>query len=274
MSENTFGSYAEPHKTPEYTLFIRISKDGFSFLTVTVPEKRQGVYDATHLKISNETFIARHFDEWVKSDKRLQQEFKKVNIIFDTANYTIVPEDYYDCDLKPQITNLLFETTEETETEDVKLAALNARLLFCIPSELKHVIELHFKNVELSHPVKTLIENLAGSDKKFRLILYFNKYCFYALLFNEGNLLLSNSFTILHENDPVFYVLLLLKQMKVARHAVDLFIAGNVSTSSNLCHDLQKYIPQVHVLKHRKTLQTDEDVYGNSIIDGFSLLLR
>ena len=253
MSETTLNNYFEPDKTQEYTLFIRVSLDGFSFSAVNISEKQLVAYNATPLKISNETFLARRFNEWLKSEKIFQNEFNKTVIIFDTEKFTIVPDDYYDCDFKSEIINLIFETTGEIEIEEIKISEFNARLLFCIPPDFKDVTGLHFKNLEITHPVKTLIENLPDNDKKFRLITHFNKQYFYVLLFNETNLLLSNSFAISHENDAVFYILSLLKQMSVAKHEVDLFVSGDIAIDSKLYSELQKYIPAVQVLRQKNT---------------------
>ena len=272
MSKITFDSYFESDKTQEYNLYIHVSLYGFSFSVVNISEKRLLAYNATSLKISNETFLVRRFNEWVKSENLFQKEFKKVTIIFDTEKYTIVPEDYYDCNLKSEIINLLFETTGEFETEEIKIAELNARLLFCVPSGLKNVFEIHFKNFEFIHPVKTLAENLPENNKEHKLIAYFSKNCFYALLFNKANLLLSNSFTILHENDPVFYILSMLKQTKVAKQTVDLFAAGNITIGSRLYTDLKKHIPSVQVLAHKEPLKIDKDVFSELGINGLSFL--
>ena len=272
MFETTFDSHFKLNKTQEYTLTICVSLNEFSFSVVNTDEKRLMAYNATPLKVSNETFLARRFYEWAKSEELFQKEFKKIIIIFDTEKFTIVPEDYYDCDLKSEIINLLFEITGEVETEDIKIDELNARLLFCVPSDLREVFELHFKNFEFTHPVKTLTENLPDNNKKHRLITYFNNQCFYALLFDEAKLLLSNSFKILHENDSVFYILSLLKQANVTKQAVDLFVAGNVAIGSKLYSDLQKHIPSVQVLKHKKPLYIDEGVFRKFGINGFSLL--
>ena len=272
MSEINFNSHFESEKTQEYTLTVHVSLDGFSFSVVNTSEKQLLAYSTTPLKISNETFLARHFSEWAKSEKLFQKDFQKIIIIFDTEKFTILPEDYYDCDFKPEIINLLFEITGEAEIEETEIAELKARLLFCVPSGLKDVFEQHFKNFELVHPVKILTENLPDSDKKFRLITYFNKQSFYAILFSEANLLLSNSFTVLHENDSVFYILSLLKQMNVAKQAVDLFVAGNVTTGSKLYSDLKKYILAVQVLKHKKPLQIDEEVFHEPEKNSFLLL--
>jgi len=271
MSAITFDRHFKSDKTQEYTLYINVSLSGFSFSVVNISEKRLLAYSATPLKISNETFLARRFGEWAKSEELFQKEFKKINIIFDTEKFTVVPEEYYDSDFKSEIINLLFEITEEIETEEIKIAELNAILLFCVSSGLKDIFELHFKNFELFHPVKTLTENLPDSDKKFRLIIYFSEHSFYALLFSGSKLLLSNSFKILHENDPIFYVLSLLKQMKVAKQAVDLFVTGNVTIGSKLYSNLQKYIPSVQVLKYKKPLQIDKDVFREHEINSFSL---
>lgn len=275
MSEIIFDNYFEPYKTKEeYTLYIHISLDGFSFSVINTYERRLLAYNTTPLKISNETFLARRFNEWIKSEKLFQNEFKKIYIIFDTEKFTIVPEEYYDCDLKSEIINLIFEITGNFEIEAIKIEELNAKLLFCIPSGLKEIFELHFKDFELVHPVKTLTENLPDNCKKFRLITYFGKNCFYALLFKGNNLLLSNSFIILHENDTVFYILSLLKQMKVSRQAVDLFVAGNnITADSKPYTKIQKYIPSIQIVKYRKPLQIDESVLCELGVNKFSLLL-
>ncbi|MDR2910300.1 MAG: DUF3822 family protein [Bacteroidales bacterium] len=273
MSEIIFDNYFEPDKTHEYTLSVYVSLDVFSFSVVNTSARRLLAYSTNPLKISNETFLARRFNEWVESEKLFRKEFKKINIIFDTEKFTIVPEDYYDCDLKSAIMNLVFDITGDVETEEIKITELNARLLFCIPSGMKDIFKLHFKKFEFVHPVKTLTENFPDNDKKFKLIAYFGKHCFYVLLFEDVNLLLSNSFIVLHENDPVFYILSLLKQMRVQKQAVDLFVAGDVAADSKLYANVQEYIPSVQVLKYRKPLQIDEDMLRELGINGFSLLL-
>lgn len=273
MSEIIFDNYFEPDKTQEYTLSVYVSLDVFAVAVVNTSARRLLAYSSTPLKISNEMFLARRFDEWAEAEKLFQKEFKKINIIFDTEKFTIVPEDYYDCDLKSEIMNLVFDITGDMETEAIELAELNARLLFCIPSGLKDIFKPHFRDFELVHPVKTLTENIPDSDKQFQLTAYFSKHCLYVLLFEDGNLLLSNSFMILHENDVLYYVLSLLKQMKVPRQAVDLFVAGDVPVDSRLYANIREYMPSVQVLKYRNPLKTDENMLRESGLNGFPLLL-
>jgi hypothetical protein len=272
MSDIFFDESFELEKTQEYKLSIQVSLDGFSFSIIHPTEQLLLAYNSFPLKISKEKFLARRFNDWVQSEKIFQNKFKIINIVFDTEKFTVIPEKYYDYNSKTKILDHLFELEGESDVEEITLEEINAKLLIVVPVKLKNEFTRHFEEFNLLHPIKILFDNLPLNDKKFKTILFFRERFFYSLLFKESKLLLSNSFSIIHENDCVYYILSVLKEMKVAKSAVDLYVTGKIDSDSNLFSDLQKYIVPVQFLKHKHPIRINENIFRESEKISFTLL--
>ncbi len=264
----------ELEKSKDYILSIQVSLDGFSFSVVNPIDHNLLVLHSTPLKISHPKFIARRFSEWIESEQILLKNFREINIIYNTPDFTIIPENYYDYDARKALINQLFSVNEESAIEENQLNDLNALLLFAVPETLKEEVSSHFENFCFLHPVKILIENIPENENANKLMLYFDEKTFYAVLFENKKLQLANSFTFSHENDAVFYVLSILKQLNISGKSTGVFISGKTESESTLWKELQKYTAKAEALKSKHSVNFDEAVLGKSTSEYFFLLNR
>ena len=180
--------------TIEYKLSIQVSLGGFSFSVVNPEENRLLALKNSPLKISNETFIARRFSEWIESEEILQQKFGEMQIIVSTKNFTTVPEDFYLTENSKKLTGLFWETDKDTKIIENKIDPFKLHLLFAVPNQLASSIQSSFDNCSFLHPVKKICEQTPDFISENGVILLFDANSFYIIVFNKNNFLMANSF--------------------------------------------------------------------------------
>ena len=261
------------NKTSEYKLSIQVSLDGFSFFILSVQEKKLLAFRYDKLKISNESFIARRFSEWLEEEEWTTRNFNQVEIFYTTSRFTLVPEEYYEETKKQELFHLLFPPAPNEQLEMNKLAASENRLLFAVQSRWKKEITEKFGN-DIKHPVAVLTEKMINSDsgKNDSLGLFFNRNTFFAMLVKNGRLMFSNSFPFSHVNDVVYYTLSTLKQFEAAPKNTRLLAAGEINREDELSGWLKKYFPRFDYFSPDASPAMDTDLFGFQIHQHLPLL--
>ena len=257
-------------KTNDYILSIQVSLDGFSFSILN--ENLLLAFQHTPLKISNEKFIARRFQEWLENKELLQLEFKKINVVIDTHIFTLIPVEIYSNDKSNELLLPLFDIQSEVETESHFIEKFNANLLFAISKKLKTIFLDSFKNVDFLHPLNNIAGKLPYNTEKHSLILYINSHHLYVLLYNESNLLLANSFKNSHPNDTIFFLLTALKQLDISIKNTHLYLAGNQKEIKKTEIELKTYFSKIDHLKPNSETKIPENFSDSQISQIITLL--
>jgi hypothetical protein len=232
-------------KTHEYVLSIQVSLNGFSFFIELPAENKLLAVKNSPLKISNDTLIARHFNEWVINEDLLQKPFKKIRVIIYSDKFTLVPDKYFHDTLKSKIPHLLFDENSELEIAENVIGKLNTRLIFTLPPGINNVISDKIGECEIVHPVKIILNNLPEIKNENGLILFFDSKHFYILLFNKDKILFVNSFKHAHVNDIVYYVLTTLKQLKILFSETELFLSNTNNNYAIIKDSLKPYFEEI-----------------------------
>lgn len=249
MSEFVTDKSFDLERIYEYILSIQVSLGGFSFFVSEPSGKKLLAYKSTSLKISNENVIARHFKEWANSEELLQKPFAKHQIFYFTDKFTTVPGYYYSKHQKDEITQLVFEEQDDSEIAATKVKTLDIHLLFAVSEELKTVFANKFGEYELIHPLKNILRKLPSVEKENGLVLLFDVDKFYLALYNKQQLLLVNSFKVLHANDVVYYLLTALKQLNIQPQGTQLFLAGEIFQELETKVLLKRYFGAINFWK-------------------------
>ena len=216
-------------KDYEYILSIRISPDGFSFSVTNTTNNKIVAFKITQLKISDEKFIARRFDEWISTQEILTHKFDQIQIVIFTDKFTLVPESMFSDKSSASTLQNLFENKTPSEIIENKIDGLNVRLLFSISQPLNFLLQSRFKKAHILHPVKLLADNLLPNETGNKAILFLTPGSMYLLLFNKNRLLLANSFVVKHPNDVVYFLLTALKQEMLNPKKTELVLCGEKS---------------------------------------------
>jgi hypothetical protein len=250
--------YFDLEKTKEYILSIQVSLGGFSFSVIHPNENRLLALQHTPGTISNERFISRRFNEWLESEKLLQQSYKETRIIVSTEKFTLVPEMFYNEQKKREIMHPVLETDATGNIGVNRIETFETRLLFAIPPQLETTLD----HATLMHPVKLLIENRPKITAENGLILWFNSGGCYLVLYKANQLLLTNYFKITHENDVIYYVLTTFKQLGVAPGKTELQMGGEMAEKESIQNLLKKYFSSVNFLKPKGEIQINTEKFN------------
>lgn len=244
-------------KTYEYILSIQVRLDGFSFSVLL--GNQLIAFKPVQLKISSHTLITRHFAEWVAAEELLQKPFKKISIVVFSNSFSLIPEEYFQESLKTEVSKLLFNENDEPEIAVNSISKLKTRLIFTLPQGLNKVIQEKIGECEIIHPVKIVLNSLPETDKN-GLVLLFSKNSFYAVLYNESNILLANSFNTAHASDVVFYLLTMLKQLGIQPSETGLFITESANKPLQIEDALHPYFGNINTLQLTPFLTKPEGI--------------
>lgn len=246
-------------KTYTYILSIQVSLNGFSFSILSTEEDKVLAFKTTQLKISNFLLISRRFDDWIESEKMLQKPYKKVRIIVFSEHFTLVPENYFNKELKLEIPQHLFTENCDLEVAENAISILKTRVLFTLPDELNDVIQKKIGECEIVHPTKILLNNLPKTEKENGLVLLFGVHDFYFVLFNKKKILLANNFKIASKNDALYYILSTLKQLSVLTSQTEIYLTDSQYNSSEYNDSLLPYFKGIENLKLTTFLSNPEN---------------
>lgn len=235
--ENTF----------EYILSIQVSLNGFSFSILCPTNKKILVFKSVSLKISSDKLIARRLKEWYQSENILQKTFQKTRVIIFSNKFTIVPKTLHKNQLNDELAHILFKESSGLQFAENLIKTIDAKLLFTLPEDFHQIIGETIGECEITHPIKSLINNLPENTSKNSLILLFNDTDLFLVLEEDKKLLLANSFSINHANDAVYFVLTTLAQMEISAKNTKLYSAGKSPFFNDTSKSFEKYFSSVEL---------------------------
>jgi hypothetical protein len=248
-------------KTKQYSLSIQVSLDGFSFLVVHDSEKRSVACKNIQLKISSEKLLARRLKEWLEAEGLLKKPFKTVRLFIFTENFTLVPTDYSVDKPIENLTSYMFHQDSNSKLIINKIEALNAHLIFPLPTDVMEVLHIQFNNnIDFIHPVTSLLICPVESRKRNSAVLLTTKKYFYLIVTRNNKLILANSFQAEHLNDLVYNVLNTFQQLEIARSETDLYVSGSRNENSEIEDLLKPYFENISNLKNEGLISNPEIV--------------
>lgn len=248
-------------KTKQYSLSIQVSLDGFSFLVVHDSEKRVVACKNTPLKISSEKLLARRLKEWLETEGLLKRPFKSVRVFLFTENFTLVPAEYSGDKPVENLTSYLFHQDSNNKLIVNKIDALNAQLIFQIPTDVMEVLNFQFNNkIDIIHPVTSLLTCPVESKKRNCAVLLTNNKYFYLIVSRNSKLILANSFQAEHLNDLVYNVLNTFQQLEIARSETDLYVSGSRYENNEIENLLNPYFENISKLKNEELITNPENI--------------
>ena len=192
--------------------------------------------------------LNRHFYEWYKTEEIIQKPFKRNRIIVSNEFFSLVPDDFFQESLKSLFPQLLYDEKITVELAENVIPQLNAKLIFALPDGFNETIQSNFGECEIIHPVKLILNQLPKIPNENGLVLFFDSKNFYTILYNKQEVLLVNNFKMAHETDVLYYVLSILKQLKISTNTTAIFTTGLPAYKVEIENKLKNIFPHVSQL--------------------------
>jgi hypothetical protein len=231
------------NQTENYRLSIHVSLDGFSFSVVDPVRNKLIALENFSATISSKGFLGRRFNEWAEIGEFLKKTYSETRIIYSTENFTLVPSEFYVYEKQDKIAGLLFENQHNEILKDNYLPAEGCNLIFSLPESLNHIFNQFFPDYRLLHPLSVLSNEWHKLENKSEtsMVICFGKKKFSLLLYKDCKLLANNSFSFLHPNDVLFYLLSILKQQNIPSKRTSLYLSGEIFPEKELHAILVNY---------------------------------
>lgn len=256
-------SLFDSKKTEKYILSIQVCLDGFSFSVTDDTKARLLACGMVPATISSEKFLGRRFKEWVESEELLKKPFGTTNILFCSRKITLIPSVFYEFERQKQIFEQNYGTQEDHAIRDNYLPDIKANLVFAVPKSLIETVDKLFPGCPVTHSIGLLHKKIQESqylgNYKQLISLFFQKSSFSLLLYKDGQFIQHNSFDYQHQNDVAFYVLSVLKTMKINSDGLKVVLAGNVTQNGDVHAILSGYFEETEFLT--PSVQFNKDVF-------------
>ncbi|MDR2144829.1 MAG: DUF3822 family protein [Tannerella sp.] len=254
----------------KYNVSIRLNDNSFTF-TGYVPGERDSFFRET-VPLDKNKSLADSLKDIYFDNECLKYVFKSLNIICVTERYTVIPEDVYSERDKEKLFSLCFTPKENGKiiTEDIDNNSFIS--IFEFDTEAYEFLMRSFINATFRHALSPTLKlwqknSLATYPKQ----VYMNVYqgVIDVVCFEHGELLFANSFPYERENDILYFVTYVCKQLNINQLEDELYFCGEISVCRSVMNVLDAYFERINLFtKKMEKYQSpvDEEVPLDIII--------
>ncbi len=244
----------DPNITETYYLSIQANLNGLSF---SVTDPIAGKYIVLReYNLDNSLPVDDIYDriaDIADKDDFLQEKFKKVNIIWTSRKFTLIPSALFDKD------NLRFYFEFHHQLEELDelhyrfIPEIEAYSVFTVPNHVATTFTRKFPNPVFFHQSVPLVRDifqhhLPGEGDQV-VSLNISDDFIDIMITDDETLIFYNTFTCKHPRDILYFVLYMYDQFNLDRKYTPLLVSGNIITRSEFYHLLQAYIGSIKIRK-------------------------
>lgn len=228
-------------------LLIDVSEQSFNYILFTRSPEQLFLLRQYRIYTTGDRSARDVLEEIISGDEILQQYSGKATIIYNFPDSNILPEEYFQPELKNAVTRLIYGNTDNDFIFDELVHDWNMHNVYTVPKDLHSLCREKFKEGQYWH-IYTIILNwskkLEMKEGSFTRVLFYNDK-FVAAFFKDGQLQLLQTFAYQTPEDAAYYLLLICRQFNIAASDMELQISGLIDTQSALYTELLKYFSNV-----------------------------
>lgn len=236
-------------QSERYNLSIRIGDGGLAFAGYISGDVHTFFYETASLDadISYIDALKNIFFE----NECMKYVYKSLNVIYVTEKYTIVPDDVYIEKSKDELFSFCVIPTEKCKIMSQRIENQNFVILYELDSEAYEFLVRSFVNVNFAHALSPLLTVWQQSSlEAYPKHVYVNvrQGIVDIVGFEQGNLLFANSFPYEKENDLLYFVMYVSKQLGINQLEDELFFCGETSVCLSVIKVLKTYFEHITLL--------------------------
>jgi hypothetical protein len=244
--------------TQNYHLSIQADLNGFSFCILDI--KRRTYIGLRHYQFEKVYSIDDYTDKLtavLNEDKLIDLQYKSSSFVYLTQKSTLIPESFFDKSNLKAYFQFNQSLNELDEIHYNFLSEINAYNIFAIPNYIVNEIVSHIENIILFHQatpfIKIIVKRGIDKENKCVYVNMNNKFIDIAVAARHS-LFLYNTFQFQNENDLLYFILYIYKQLNLDTKKNKLLITGEQSDNIKYHNALKKYITTVKYLEPIKFL--------------------
>lgn len=240
------GNNSAPHFEGQEILSIRLSTDGFSFY---IYNPRRNAYSLTLSREVNDSIsLTANLKKEYQELEFLQHDFLRVNIVVSGSRFTYVPNELFETGEAETI----FHYNQQHHDNEVVIANplknSNATVLFGIDHSTQTFVNEHFHSAVFYSQSALLCDifcakSRGGDIKKMYVSLRGDGIDLFA--FENGSLLIANSFDTNRDADNIYYILATWQQLGLDQEKDELHLFGVGEGNNTIVPELKRFIKSV-----------------------------
>ena len=245
-----FDETFDPFRTESYELSIQVSLNGFSFCVKdstrnifialgSIPFEKKVVFTDDWL----------HEISWITSQYDwFANQFKKVFVIYESPEFVIVPNKYFEPTKAKQLLALSFP---EHELNEIRFNTVDSErtCIYSIPSTLTNAFIRKYENATFVCSglctLKNLLSKGVTKGKPQMHVTFFNSFAVVNIV-NEGVLYHSGAIQALNSEDTTYHLANIVKQLEMKPTNIDITLFGKATYHNDLLILLTRFFCSVN----------------------------
>jgi len=234
-------------------LSVQVTLTGLSFLIVSE--------DGEVLFFTEKNFDTTHTPEELLFELRsiiaandvLRENFKTVNLIYTTLNYSLVPTSLFDENKASEYLKFNTKILSNDFISYDEIDGQNAVVVYVPLVNINNFMFEQYGSFEYYHSSTLLVQNFLNAEKHaqdIKVYLHILKEQVDCIIINKGKLVLCNSYSYKTPEDFIYYVLFCFEQLKLNPETVSAILCGDISEESEIFAILYTYVREIKFLEH------------------------
>ncbi len=238
------------NKPENYHLSIQLSPDGFSFCILETYIGRYVGVKHYHFKKSM------YFDQYmeniyqiINTDPLLKCNYHSTSLMSVSDKALLIPEEIFEKDTVKEYFSVHEDLGELHELHYNYIPNFKTYNVFSQHHELLNLFRQSYHDVGIFHQWTSLLlkPDLEETILKTKAVVNFNDQFFDFVVIKENKLLLCNKYFYKNENDFVFYLLNVFKQLKIDSNECEIVIMGNTQEKNRYFELLGKFVTKYEI---------------------------
>ncbi|WP_066627541.1 DUF3822 family protein [Labilibacter marinus] len=236
--------------TTSYFLSIQLQLDGFSFCVLDPVSNEYILFE--HRPLNFNENILTVLESELASNDLLVYPYQKVFVLYNTLEYSLIPQALYNEEMKSEYLQFCFSKQEDNQqvfSNKVKMA--DSVCCFSAPVELTQILDKYYKNIkyfcQATSFIETALLSTSANQSANHVHINIQPSYFDIIVTSANNLRMHNSFKYQNSKEFLYFALFVFEQLKLDTRQTKVFVSGNINRSSELYSLLKTYIKQIEI---------------------------
>jgi hypothetical protein len=271
-----------------YNLYLSIGQDGLEICVIDTQTNRCLILEhySFYVNLSHNQLTS-HLN-WIYDNHLFLKAYRwnKIKIAYRGKAFTLVPKALFEEDEAVKYLTHLTDVTIDQTICHSEVESLEAVDVFLVETELVDWFENMYalsENMSFVHQTAPLLTGLRQQRQALaagftQVFLHVEGDYLTLTIFKDNQLEFCNVFSYKTAQDFLYYILLVIDELRYSPDKTVISLTGNIVTDSNIYNLLDKYIQKVEITLNQKAVswvnfndKFDKDVY--QYFDLFSLHL-
>lgn len=238
-------SFIDYTQSKQYVLSIRLQADGFCFSILNLQNNKFIFFKNIEFEPQH-SYIAQ-LESWLKTEDLFQLEFNKINIVFSTSDYTLVPKETEGQIDVTEIYNFNFTKKKDEQILSQPISPKMLNIFACSQQQLE-LLKNNFPQACFFHQSQVMIQDALRKTATIENTNMFVDICegFVTIVVaSKSELMFSNSFLFTDEMEWCFYIVNVFSNLNLSQTETTLLFSGYIEKESASVSLLNQYIQNI-----------------------------